>query len=983
MDTIEQLKLRIAELEAENKQLRTLLKLPVKHSESVAKEDNVYDQNQGKRIIRYSITKDAANYFYSLFWGRKDVYALRVVNKNTGKAAYYPQCVNFYRPGCYRRDKLKTSCSECPMLQYKSLQLDTIIAHLEGKKSDDSDVVGIYPLFEDGTCRFIVFDFDDHENDETIGLNEKIKQEVDALRKICILQGFEPLVERSRSGKGAHVWLLFSEPIDGKIARQFGYGLLNAGLDYVSLSTFNYFDRMLPMQDQSNKLGNLIALPLQGNALKSGNSAFVDNNWNAYKDQWLYLQHVKKINKSTLISKLHEWNIAINDQSNTKNTFDKPWSRDEAFDSGDINGSMHIVLSNGIYIDKSNIKPRLQNRIRKLALMSNPNFYKNQALDLSNYNNSRTIYLGDDSDQYIHITRGTLKALQDKCAKANIELIIEDLRCKGNDINVSFNGTLKENQNDALDSLLSVDNGILNAATAFGKTVVCCHLITQLKTSTLILVQQTTLMDQWKDSIERFIKINEPLPTYSTKKGSVKTRKSCVGLLKGNVDTTTGIIDIASVGSVCKDGKFHHRLNNYGCVILDECHHGASATIQAILQEVKAQHVYGATATLNRYDGKEGINKLLIGDVVYRFSAKERAIQQGILHLVYPRFTHCVAPTFQSNKLNANQYYEVLRNDKQRTQLIVNDVISCIQQKRTPVVLSKYKNLCFDLYDALKDKADYVFLLTGDSSRKEQSIILEQMHQVSKDETMILIATGSLIGEGFDFPRLDTLMIATPISFKGVVEQYVGRLNRDYPGKDKVIVYDYIDHHIPFFQSMYHKRLKTYRQIGYMPCDSPVDTNEVKNSIFDYESYLEPYLNDLRSATQEVYVSSPTLSKDTVDRFIDAISERLLHGVKVHVITYEVHNINYGDANYWLQLQKHLADQGIMLHFVNENCQRYCIIDKEIVWYGSLNFLGKADIEDNLMRIESGSVASELLEMTFNNPENGIDLTDKYYETLV
>ncbi len=488
MDTIEQLKLRIAELEAENKQLRTLLKLPVKYSESVAKEDNVYDQNQGKHIVTYSITKDAANYFYSLFWGRKDVYALRVVNKNTGKAAYYPQCVNFYKPGCYRRDKLKTSCSECPMLQYKALQLDTIIAHLVGKKSDGSDVVGIYPLFEDGTCRFIVFDFDDHENDETIGLNEKIKQEVDALRKIsdvvgiyplfedgtcrfivfdfddhendetiglnekikqevdalrkiCILQGFEPLVERSRSGKGAHVWLLFNEPIDAKIARQFGYGLLNAGLDYVSLSTFNYFDRMLPMQDahvwllfnepidakiarqfgygllnagldyvslstfnyfdrmlpmqdksnklgnlialplqgnalksgnsafvdnnwldyvslstfnyfdrmlpmqdKSNKLGNLIALPLQGNALKSGNSAFVENNWNAYKDQWLYLHHVKKINKPTIISKLHEWNIAINDQSNAKNTLDKPWSRDEAFDSGDINVKEMILM---------------------------------------------------------------------------------------------------------------------------------------------------------------------------------------------------------------------------------------------------------------------------------------------------------------------------------------------------------------------------------------------------------------------------------------------------------------------------------------------------------------------------------------------------------------------------------------------------------------------------------------------------------------
>lgn len=137
--------------------------------------------------------------------------------------------------------------------------------------------------------------------------------------------------------------------------------------------------------------------------------------------------------------------------------------------------------------------------------------------------------------------------------------------------------------------------------------------------------------------------------------------------------------------------------------------------------------------------------------------------------------------------------------------------------------------------------------MTSNNSRKQQHKILEEMNNIEEDETLIIIATGSLIGVGFDFPRLDTLIVATPVSFNGVVEQYVGRLNRDYMEKN-VIVYDYIDHHVPIFENMYHKRLKTYKPIGYVSMDGNITHHEVSNAIFDYQSYLNPFSNDLKTA---------------------------------------------------------------------------------------------------------------------------------------
>ena len=216
----------------------------------------------------------------------------------------------------------------------------------------------------------------------------------------------------------------------------------------------------------------------------------------------------------------------------------------------------------------------------------------------------------------------------------------------------------------------------------------------------------------------------------------------------------------------------------------------------------EAKYVYGVTATPKRGDGLEKINYMLIGPIRYSYTAKEKAKEQGIQHLVYPRFTRTVPPRgVITGKMHPNEAYEIIHNNDVRDEQIIEDVKNCVSAGRTPVVLSRYKDHSEKLYERLKSYADYVFLMTGNNSKKEHRKILEQMRQVNNDESMILVATGSLVGEGFDFPRLDTLFMATPVSFRGVVEQYAGRLNRDYAGKENVIIYDYVDNHIPMFDN--------------------------------------------------------------------------------------------------------------------------------------------------------------------------------------
>ena len=985
IENISQLQKKLNDLQLENQILKNILdKAGLLYHKELSKlrqsgSKEAFDPEQGKRIIHpQAITENMANQFFSMFWGRQDVYAKRSVNKETGKAAYYPQCNNFWTNVCHKKIKDGINCKDCKNRSYKTITKKDILNHLQGNAYNASDVIGVYPLLSNGTCRFMVFDFDNHDKDaeekDFANSDDTWVEEVESMREICVLNGIEPLVERSRSGRGAHVWIFFDKPIAASFVRKFGFALLDKGAEQINLKSFKYYDRMLPAQDslpEDSAVGNLIALPLQGKALQDGNSAFIDGNWNAYPNQWETLFNKPRLSQEFLEEKIKEWSNIIDDiaANAAESDREKPWNRMQHFNKNDVEGKLHIILSNGIYVDNTNLKAAMQNRIRRMAAISNPVFYKNQAIGTSNYDTARWIYLGKDHlSGYIQIPRGLQDELWENIKQADIDYEMEDERQQGRKINVDFKGELRPEQDKALKELIKYDNGILHAATAFGKTVVSSAIIAQKKINTLIILESSALIEQWKEALEKFLNINEGLPTYETKTGRVRKRKSLIGTLQGAHDSMTGIIDIAMAGSLCKKGKYHKMMNEYGLVLIDECHHSASETIANVLKEVKAKYVYGVTATPKRGDGLEKINYMLIGPIRYSYTAKEKAKEQGIQHLVYPRFTRTVPPRgVITDKMHPNEAYEIIHNNDVRDEQIIEDVKNCVAAGRTPVVLSRYKDHSEKFYERLKSYADHVFLMTGNNSKKEHRKILEQMHQVDKNESLILIATGSLVGEGFDFPRLDTLFMATPVSFRGVVEQYAGRLNRDYAGKENVIIYDYVDNHIPMFNNMYMKRLKAYKQIGYEFGDGLQTVKQTVNAIYDGNNYSENYHKDLIDSNKNIIISSPVISGSKVYELINMLKEKQMSGVQVTIVTWTPDSYGFGDAAYWMQLHEDMRRAGFYIRTVEEYCDRFAVIDQEVVWYGNINLLAKDKVDDSIMRVRSKGIAGELMEITFRN----------------
>lgn len=562
-------------LQKENQQLKELLEQAgIDYSACMGGTAEVLSvPEQGKRICPFTITEDAARRFFARFWGREDVYAKRSINKKTGKAGYFPQCDNFWHYGvCPKADKVKIQCGKCENQSYSKLGIAQIIEHLKGEKEDGSDVIGVYPLLPDDTCRFIVFDFDNHEKgaeeNDFANKDNEWKEEVDAVRTICKEQGLDALAERSRSGRGAHLWIFFTERISAALAIRFGFALLDKGAETVNMKSFRYYDRMLPAQNHvpDGGIGNLIALPLQGQALREGNSAFIDENWNAYPNQWKALMQTKRLSKKRLEECIKNWMSENPLESDVENeeTRLKPWEYQQKFHQEDVQGNMEIVLSNMVYVDAKNVKYRLQNRIRRLAAFLNPVYFKNQRIGYSNYQESRTIYMGQDEHGYIGIPRGLYDELIQRCDEAGITCHIEDKRTIGRAINVTFQGELRESQVPATEKMLEHDTGILSAATAFGKTVVCSKLIAERKVNTLILLESSALMEQWVSALHKFLDIQEELPEYQTPSGRTRKRKCVIGRIHGAHDSSTGIIDIAMVGSLCKKGQFHPRLQEYG-----------------------------------------------------------------------------------------------------------------------------------------------------------------------------------------------------------------------------------------------------------------------------------------------------------------------------------------------------------------------------------------------------------------------------------
>lgn len=891
-------------LEYENRLLKDKLKkenIPydeINPFEKTIENAEEYDLDQGARIVHPTfITEKMAIRFFSMFWGREDVYARR--GKNGG---YFPQCDNRWNMKlCPKQRGEKIFCDECENKKWTKLDVKKIVAHLLGYKEDGSDVIGIYPLLPDGTCRFIVFDFDNHEKGaeatDFANVDSEWHKEVDALRKICEINGIKLLVERSRSGRGAHVWIFFQKAISASVARNFGFLLLDKGATAVNLKSFHYYDRMYPSQDVASSIGNLIALPLQGQALRNGNSAFVDENWNAYPDQWdVLLNKTEKLSIEDVEKYMAKWQVELVESreklvATNINSRPKPWKKKCEFVKTDVVGKLHMVLSDGVYVDTLNLMPRIQNQIRSLAAFDNPEYYKNKRLGYSNYYNFSAVYLGKDIDGYIRVPRGLRERIAEECTKAGIPIDISDQREIGRPIRASFKGDLRLQQELAAEQLLKNSDGVLEAATAFGKTVVCSYLIAERKVNTLILLQSKDLLSQW----------------------------------------------------------------------MDECHHAASHMYMEVLQKIHAKYVYGVSATPKRGDHLDKIIYMMLGPLRHRFTALERAEEQGIGHYFVPRYTRVIDTVDSRNDIN--KAYSLISTSKVRNEMIANDVKQSISQKQTPVILTQYKEHAKILYDMLKDEADHVFLLYGDNSDKENAEIRIQLKQVPRTESLILIATGQKIGEGFDFSRLDVLMLAAPVSFEGRLEQYIGRLNRDYEGKKAVYVYDYIDAHMRKFNKMYGKRLRTYKKTGFSIWIGDSQEKQVVHAIFDSGNYMEKFEQDLVEAEKTIVISSPNIRQEKIDRLLVLVKERQENGVSVTVITTDPEKVIYGNVDMCYELIREMQEVAINVVTKEEVEERFAVIDEELVWHGGMNLLGKEDAWDNLMRIKNHQVAAELLEI--------------------
>jgi len=892
-------------------------------------------------------TTEKIRLFMSLFKGREDVYAKRWQNR-ANRTGYAPVCRNEWKSGLCRKPAVK--CINCLHQSYEALDEKVIESHLRG-----NIVVGLYPLRRDETCYLLAVDFDE----------QGWQGDCATLREVCVAFGIPVALERSRSGNGAHVWFFFEEQIPASLARKFGSALLTCAMNRRHELTFKSYDRFFPNQDTLPKggLGNLIALPLQKAAREQGNSIFLDEKFRPYEDQWGFLAGVGRLSAEAIgglipqLSPGSEMGALRKDDEEAE----KPWETVRMTWSGsDFPQEVRLVKANMLYIEKAGISQRGLNAIKRLAAFGNPEFYKAQALRLPTYDKPRIISCSEETPTYLCLPRGCETDVIDLLDEAGVKAEWLDHTCPGRTINVAFNGSMREEQIPAAEELLKHDTGVLSATMAFGKTVIAAKLIAERKTNTLILTHRRQLLSQWTARLTEFLEIDETLPVLEKKRGR-KKKQSLIGQIGAGKFCPSGIIDIAIMQSVSRGNDVKEWVKHYGMVIVDECHHVPAFSFEQILKGVHAKTVYGLTATPTRQDGHHPIIFMHCGPIRYRVDARKQAEKRPFDHYVIPRLTGFRAPPgAEGNDPSIQQLYAAIAVNEPRNERIAEDVLRCFQNGGNALILTERTAHVALLAAKLRESIPDVISLTGGKGAKETREALDRVSSSPADRPLTLIATGRYIGEGFDEPRLDTLFLAMPISWKGTLQQYAGRLHRLCENKREVRIYDYIDIHVPMLEKMYHKRLAGYASIGYKARAANVPDDSM-NIIFDSTTFLPVYKNDLLNAAREIMIVSPFVTKRRVMQMLPFLNAALDRKVKAIVVTRPAADFRERDPQTLEATLALLVAAGIQVIFKSNIHQKFAICDQKIVWYGSINLLSFGRAEESIMRLENPSIADELL----------------------
>ena len=795
-DKIRILELQLRELDIKKASLQEELKnahIELEKSSSTVTSTEVHNVFSPEEKIKI---------FMNLFRGRTEVFPKKWDNSKTGKSGYSPTCSNEWIKGTCNKPRIK--CSDCPNQAFIALTGEIIRKHLGGEDFNGSKreyTIGIYPMLADDTCWFLAVDLD----------KDQWQRDAAAFIKTCQQKSIPYALERSRSGNGAHIWIFFDKPILASHARKMGAALLTETMDSCPEIGFESYDRFFPNQDTlpSGGFGNLIALPLQRFPRDQGNSLFLDNNFNPYQDQWMFLQSVPKMSGDA-VNRIVE-DAAYNGKivgvrMPTEEDEEKPWDMNPSRKVADmpidqaLPKSVNIVVSNQIFVGKQNLPPALINKLIRLAAFQNPEFYKAQSIRLPTFGKPRIIACAEDFPDYIGLPRGCLEEVVDLLNSLGIEVILDDKKWGGNRVKLNFLGKLTDEQKKAAKKLFQHDIGVLAATTAFGKTVVGAHMIAKRKTNTLIIVHRRQLLDQWIERLKVFLDL---CPDQ-------------IGMIGGGKYKPSGIVDIAIIQSLIKSNVVDDLVAEYGHVIVDECHHLSAVSFEQVIRACKAKYVLGLTATATRKDGHHPIIFMQCGPIRYKVDAKKQALLRPFNHKIILRNTAFSLNTITEERPSISHVYSEIINDHERNMLIIKDVFQSLKSGCSPLILTQRKEHATFFEQYLSQFCQNVIVMVGGQNTKKRAEVKLKLETLSDHEERVIIATGSYIGEGFDDKRLDTLFLTMPISWHGTLAKYAGRLHRIHVHKKEVVIYDYVDNQVAMLARMAEKRLKGYTKIGYV-----------------------------------------------------------------------------------------------------------------------------------------------------------------------
>jgi superfamily II DNA or RNA helicase len=730
---------------------------------------NRTDIDSSKIVTKQSPLAEKLQLLKSLFKGRTDTYALRWISKS-GRKGYAPACEQEWKKPICRKPAIE--CNQCQHRRLAPLIDQVLIDHLDGRKT-----IGIYPLLQDGTCSFLAVDFDKNQ----------WQQDVIAFSETCKWLKIPFHIERSRSGNGAHLWIFFSSMVSAATARKLGLFLLKRTKEENKGFELGSFDRMFPNQDNLSDggFGNLIVLPLQREPGRNGNSLFVDEHFIPYPDQWLYLSTVHKMTEEDIYAVL----------------------RHDVEDPVSPPAEIQIELKNGIYIKKAGIPSTLLKQMTDIASFGNPEYFKAQAKRFSTHGIPSRIQCAMEELDTLIMPRGSLREILDLLNEQSITVDIVDNQYEGEIVDVHFQGKLTSQQTEVVNTMLKSNHGTLAATTGFGKTVVATAIIAERKVNTLIIVHRTQLMKQWVVRLAEFLKVPQ----------------GEIGQIGGGKNKITGKIDVTTIQGLNYGGQLKSFITQYGQIIVDECHVISALTYESVLKKIRPKYVLGLTATPKRKDGLHPIIEMQCGPIRYKINAKNQAKIRPFGHVLVIKET-----SFSTKKTDFQEIYEELISNSDRNIQIFEDVIQALEAGRSPIILTERLEHLEKLKQQFSRFAKNIIVLAGNMKKKDQKAELERLRAIPSDEERLVIATGKFIGEGFDDARLDTLFLTMPISWKGTLQQYVGRLHRDYHSKQEVQVYDYVDVQVPLLEAMHQKRLAGYKSMGYVSNDGKSVSEQMK-----------------------------------------------------------------------------------------------------------------------------------------------------------